>query len=133
MEAEETKTDPTGTGAVPEVANVPDFPEFVTALGLNPDTISDKQRQALRQLYVAEYATDELPPEETVGAPPDAYSDPFQPLLGVPDAVLLTCPVASKNLGLVGVPGMVTACDAAVEVDFNGQKIVTSRDNLTII
>lgn len=59
--------------------------------------------------------------------------DPFTALVGVPDAVLLTCSVASKNLNLVGVPGTVVTVDAGIEVQFPGIKITTARNNLKII
>lgn len=61
-------------------------------------------------------------------------NDPFLDLIGVPDAVCLTCPVASKNLNLVDVPGMVVTVGAAIEVRFApGFTVTTARENLKII
>jgi len=76
---------------------------------------------------------DAIAPEQVVTetAPPN---DPFEALLGVPDAVLLVCPVASKNLNLVDVPGMVVTVGAAIEVRFApGFTVTTARENLKII
>lgn len=72
-------------------------------------------------------------PSEVVTAENIPDNDPFVDLIGVPDAVYLTCPVASKNLNLVNVPGTVINVDAGIEVQFPAVKVTTSRDNLMII
>ena len=76
----------------------------------------------------------ESPVEVVTAAPVTTSADPFVDLLGVPDAVLLVCPVASKNLNLVDVPGMVVTVGAAIEVRFApGFTVTTARENLKII
>lgn len=76
----------------------------------------------------------ESPVEVVTAAPVATSADPFVDLLGVPDAVLLVCPVASKNLNLVDVPGMVVTVGAAIEVRFApGFTVTTARENLKII
>lgn len=72
-------------------------------------------------------------PAEVVTAENIPDSDPFADLIGVPDAVYLTCPVASKNLNLANVPGTIVAADAAIDVQFPTCRVTTSRDNLKII
>lgn len=72
-------------------------------------------------------------PTEVVNAETIPDTDPFADLIGVPDAVYLTCPVASKNLNLVNVPGTVITADAAIDVQFPTCRVTTSRDNLKII